>query len=140
MGFFNKILKGLGFEDEEEPVKSEKKPRQKKVRKTSVTASYNLDNYSVKENKVQKEQIKEETTNENSSPLEFELIKVYSQIDVQNVVNKIKANQKVLLNIENLTNADVTRSLDFILGAVFALDLTMQKVDEKLYLISNKRS
>ena len=139
MGFFNKILKGLGFEDEEtEEVNPEPKTKRKKDKKQNknIIASFDLNN-------LEEEKLPEETAQqpqqiiEESKPqtLDFEVVKVKSQSDVQNAVQKLKEGIKILINIEQLSSADITRSLDFLTGAVFALNLKMQKLDDKIYLI-----
>ena len=138
MGFFDKILKGLGFEDEEPTVQKEPKVKVKKTKKpNSVTASYNLNDLEKEQVKEKEQTIKENETVEESTneTTDFEVVKVISQEQVQMVVNKLKVGKKVLLNIENLSGNDITRSLDFITGAIYALNLKMQKLDEKLYLI-----
>ncbi len=139
MGFFNKILKGLGFEDEEE-VTPKQKPKDKKVKKENVTASYDLDKYTdlekfENEEKSEKEVQETEAVETQTTSLDFELIKVKSQVEVQQVVQKIRSGQSILMNVEQLSTIDLTRSLDFVSGAVFALGLKLQKVDDKLYLI-----
>ena len=142
MGFFNKILKGLGFEDEEVEAPKKQKLKGKKPKKETVVATYNLNEF---ENTINKKtaQIKDEKTEQideiNKTPeLEFELVKVKSQTDIQMVVDKLKGKRKVLLNVDGLSSADLVRSLDFVTGAVYALDLNMQKVDDNLYLIQVK--
>ena len=94
-------------------------------------------------NNLEEEKLPEETAQqpqqiiEESKPqtLDFEVVKVKSQSDVQNAVQKLKEGIKILINIEQLSSADITRSLDFLTGAVFALNLKMQKLDDKIYLI-----
>lgn len=136
MGFFNKILKGLGFEDEDVEEPKTKKIKEKKVKNnTKVTASYNLNELEEEKQPETKEKIEEIQTEKKQEQSEFEIVKASSQEDIQEVVKKIKSGLKVLLNIENLTSADLTRSLDFLTGAVFALDLKIQKLDERIYLI-----
>lgn len=142
MGFFNKFLKGLGFEDEEEePAKPKVKQKKQKVKNT-IIATYDLGKYSeeaVIPKEQQKEQEKkEEVQQEAKQELEFELIKVKNQLDVQKVVQKMSASKKILINTEGLLTQDLTRSLDFLSGAVYALNLNMQKVDDYLYLINKK--
>lgn len=136
MGFLNKILKGLGFEDEEESQPKEIKVKEKKEKKqkSNVGATYNLNELEEeKKEEVVKEQVIEEKQI-NESP-EFEVVKATTQEDIQQVVLKLKMGAKVLLNIEKMSQEDITRSLDFITGAVFALNLKMQKIDDKIFLI-----
>lgn len=140
MGLLDKLLKGLGFEGEEEQIPKEPKKTKEKKQKQSVTASFNLNDDEVMEEKIEPviEEINEESVDNNKTSetsLDFELIKLNTQVDAQNVIKMVKEGKRVLINIENLSPADITRSLDFITGALFALDKTMKKVDEKLYLI-----
>ena len=65
----------------------------------------------------------------------LEIISISSQVEIQNVVTKLKNGQKVIINLEKLPKEDVTRSLDFLTGAIFALGLSMQKIDSNTYLI-----
>ena len=140
MGFFNKILKGLGFEDEEESKEKPVKIKQKKVKKNNVTATFNLDKYEDESDNIanelpqQNDAVNLQIENQ-SQKLSFEVVKVKNQTDVQNAVKLLSNGQMILLNVEQLSADDLTRSLDFITGAVFALNLKMQKIDEKIYLI-----
>ena len=138
MGFFNKILKGLGFEDEE--TIEEKKPKQKEKKqkaKTKVIASYDLNKFEEELNNKREEipEKKEEKTEEEVTNPSFIVVKVSQQENIQEVIDKIKTGQKVIVNIEDMAQADITRSLDFLTGAVYALNLTMEKLDNKIYLI-----
>ncbi len=139
MGLLDKLLKGLGFEGEEKQTPKEpKKPKEKK-QKHKVTASFNLNEVDVEEEKPEplvEEEVQEPIENKTTETnLDFELVKLNTQVDAQNIIKTVKEGKRVLINIENLSPADATRSLDFISGALFALDKTMKKVDEKLYLI-----
>lgn len=143
MGFFNKILKGLGFEDEEVEQPKKEKIKEKKPKKETVIATYNLNEFENNlSKKTQQSKEVEKSIQSEDAPkaeqIEFELVKVKSQTDVQEAVKKLKVKRKVLLNVDGLSSIDLVRSLDFVTGAVFALDLNMQKVDDNLYLISAK--
>lgn len=137
MGFFNKILKGLGFEDEEvvEPKKINRKEKKSKD-SSKVTATYNL-NEIEEDKKIENIAISVEKKEEQKDEInsDFEHIKVLSQSEIQSVILKLKNGAKILINLEKLSDNDIIRSLDFLTGAVFALNLKMQKIDEKLYLI-----
>ncbi len=138
MGLLNKILKGLGFETDEEEVK-EKKPKQKdKQKKQNINAAFNLNEMEDESVDVlpvqnQKEDIQE--LNQEVQELGIEMVKLNNQTDTQNAVSKIKLGKKILINIESLQGEDITRSLDFLSGATYALNKTMQKIDDKLFII-----
>ena len=141
MSFFSKFLKGLGFEEETES-KPEKIKDNKNKESKGIIASYDLKNLDKEEksevkNKTENQNIFDETiTNSQQKPSsQFEIISVNSQVEVQEVVDRLKNGEKLLVNFSGLENEDKIRSLDFLSGAVFALNLTMQKVDGFVYLI-----
>ena len=142
MGFFSKFLKGLGFEEEEESPKPQKVVEKKKEDKRSL-ATYNLkdveEKIKVEENKqpentfdVKNNSVETKQAEQNS---QFDIVNVSSQVEVQTVVKRLKDGEKILINMSALNNEDKTRSLDFLSGAVFALGLSIQKVDGAVYLI-----
>ena len=138
MGFLDKFLKGLGFEDEEPKTNQVKK--KKKVRKEKIkTNNSGYASFDLNEEEQTKEEIKEEKITENKEQQQtsgsFSIIKVTTQVEVQAVVDKIKLGENVLINLTGMSGVDITRSLDFLTGVVYALDKTMQKVDGNVYLI-----
>ncbi len=143
MSFFSKILKGLGFEEDEQ--KSPKEPKQKEKNKKEKLnpnfASFDLKNDVETEQKkpeqVEKESVEPEIENNNStlSAGSLEIIKVQNQVEVQKAIDKLKNGEQVIVNMLALSNADLTRSLDFLTGAVYALNKTMQKVDNAIFII-----
>jgi len=133
MGFLNKILKSLGFEDEKKYKKPKKIKEKKQKTNKNITASFNLQKDEIEEKPLKHNYEQEKIEHEENIGLE--VVKVKSQPEVQAVINKIKNGGKILINIENLSKDDIVRSLDFLSGAVFALNLSMQKIDDKIYLI-----
>lgn len=140
MGLFNKFLKGLGFEDEEEKPEKAKvvKSKEKKDKLKPDFASFDLKNDSnlnltkVEEKEQPKEEPKEQIFDSTTS---LDIIKVNNQVEVQKVVDKLKNNEKVVVNMLALSQGDLTRSLDFLTGAVYALNKSMQKVDDAIFII-----
>lgn len=142
MSFFSKLLKGLGFEEDEQ----EQKPKQPKVKKEKpkpvINASFDLEKEDIEkpaqiEEKIIEPQEETRVIEEQKSTTSFSLdiIKVTNQVEVQEVVTKIKKGERVIINMSALSGADLTRSLDFLTGAVFALDKAMQKVDNSIFII-----
>lgn len=139
MSFFSKILKGLGFEDDDEEQKT-KPVKQKKEKSKPVRASFDLTTEEVapKEPEPQpqeQQQPSQPQTIQQQPSFNLDIIKVQSQIEVQNVVKKIKNGERVIINLSALNEQDLTRSLDFLTGAVYALDKAMQKVDNSIFII-----
>lgn len=142
MSFFSKLLKGLGFEEDEQ----EQKPKQPKVKKEKpkpvINASFDLEKEDIeKPEPIEEKNIEtqEETKiveeQQPSTSFSLDIIKVTNQVEVQDVVTKIKKGERVIINMSALSGADLTRSLDFLTGAVFALDKAMQKVDNSIFII-----
>lgn len=142
MGFFNKILKGLGFEEDEEkpekvkPVKT--KEKKEKLKPDFASFDLNKDNIDLTEKVEEKKEevIKEEKPVTVSTSTSLDIIKVTNQVEVQKVVDKLKNGEQVIVNMSGLSSNDLTRSLDFLTGAVYALNRSMQKVDEAIFIIS----
>lgn len=140
MSFFSKILKGLGFEDDDEEQKP-KPVKQKKEKSKPVRASFDLTTEEVApkepepQPQEQQQQPSQPQTIQQQPSFNLDIIKVQSQIEVQNVVKKIKNGERVIINLSALNEQDLTRSLDFLTGAVYALDKAMQKVDNSIFII-----
>ena len=71
-----------------------------------------------------------------STSTSLDILKVTNQVEVQKVVDKLKNGEQVIVNMSGLSPNDLTRSLDFLTGAVYALNRSMQKVDEAIFIIS----
>lgn len=116
MGFFDKILKAIGFESVEE--ESTKKPK-----KESVTSSkFNLKNKSTKK-----------TTEEDE---EIEMYSPKNQAELENVISVFENGESALVNFANFSEYDKNDAIIFLSGAVFALKYKMKKIQGNLYLIS----
>lgn len=144
MSFFSKLLKGLGFEEDETEPKQKQPKKKKEKSKPVINASFDLEKEEVHEKQPVKEVAEEneqpiqqqvEQQPVQNTSLNLDIIKVINQIEVQNVVTKIKRGEKVIINMSALNGQDLTRSLDFLTGAVFALDKSMQKVDNSIFII-----
>ena len=114
MGIFDKFLKAIGFEDENEIVEEEK-PKTKKEKKQEIpTAKFNL-----------KGQKTEEKTYfpQNQSEIEL-IIKSFSKSD------------SIVVDFSKYTQEERENAISFISGATFALGGTVKKVGEHTYLMS----
>ena len=129
MSFFNKILKGLGFEDDEptQSIKQSKSDKKKKSKDKAVKASYNLSKNIALEN------FEQNLDHKNCE--EPQTLKLYTQKDVQNAVKVFSQTKSIILNFQEMDASDMLRSLDFVCGAVYALNLKMQIIEDKIYLI-----
>ncbi|MGI6538698.1 MAG: cell division protein SepF [Caldicoprobacterales bacterium] len=55
--------------------------------------------------------------------------------DTQNIVNNLKNRKPVIVNLESLEQDLAQRVLDFVSGAVYALDGTIQKVSRGIFVL-----
>ena len=110
MGFFNGILRGLGFEGEEKELQT----------KESST--------------MYKENVAEYNLNEIKQSDEIKTIKPANQKDVQNIVDLLKQGNAVAVNFELIKNNEFVRALDFMSGATYVLDGKIKKVNNKVFL------
>lgn len=113
MGLLNGLFKTLGFEGEKKKEKQQKtddiKPQLKQ--KTQV-AEYDL------------KSIKPQPT----------LYQPTSQIEVQQLVDRFRDGEDVLVDIKNIDIKERTRSLDFFCGAVYALGGKIKQSDDQTFL------
>ncbi|MEG2645970.1 MAG: cell division protein SepF [Clostridia bacterium] len=58
--------------------------------------------------------------------------------DVQEIGEYLKSKKSVIINLENVGKEDARRILDFLSGATFMIEGTIQKVSNLIYLITPK--
>lgn len=115
MGIFDKFIKFLGFEG------GENKKAQKKVKESKpINAQYKLNKGETLEN--DKEEKKEE------------ILKPSSQEDIQNVITKLKQEKELKVDLSALSD-DIQRIMDFLCGAIFALDGEVISCEENIFII-----
>ena len=112
MGFFNGILRGLGFEGQDKPKEEKQETKDASVYENKG-AEYDLTK--------QKNEVK---------PLNFAPT---SEKEVQSIVDELKAGKDVIVDLKNLESKEFIRALDFMSGAVYALGGRISKVADKTY-------
>ena len=65
-----------------------------------------------------------------SAPMTYE--------DMQNVIRSLRDGRGALVDLKSTPYAEAQRLLDFLSGAVMALDASMEKADTKMYLVTPK--
>lgn len=116
MGFFDKFLRALGFDNDET---EEKEPKKNK--------NSDLTNSKFDLSKVESEEKAEE-------------VKVFNpqtQEEIQDCLTKIESTKEAYINLENFSSEDEVRALDFISGALFILKKSIKRVDSNLFIIKN---
>lgn len=60
--------------------------------------------------------------------------KIYS--DVKEITDKLLINQAVIVNFSSIDDAQAKRIVDFLTGAVFAINGEIQRVDDAIFLVT----
>ena len=122
MGFLDKLFKGLGFEGEQKQPKEQKHTETTKVEKaTFATTGAKYDLAKLEEKKEPK------------------LFEPQNQVEVQSVVDGLKSEQEIIVDLSKLNQTDYMRGLDFISGAIYFSGGKIQRVgDKKFYLYSGQ--
>ena len=146
MGFFDVILKSIGFEvdDGEKKQKKAKKQRAKvEEQKSPMTAKFNLSQ--PKQTEIQKTEQKEgQRIVERDSGLSVQAeigknIAVFAPVSVDElggIVDFTRKRLAAIVNLSNLTNTEMEKALDFLNGAMYAMRGQVSKLDAKLYLVA----
>lgn len=78
-------------------------------------------------------------TSGGSKTMEMTLIKAKSYDDMQSIAQNIKERKVVIVNFEDLEKETAQRMVDFLSGAVFALDGVPKKVSRGTFLFSTSQ-
>lgn len=121
MGIFKAILGAMGFQQEGEEVVS-KKPvvvQAKPIGENNVS-------------KIEKTETKQVSVNSLScfSPT--------SNKDVKSLIDSLKNGEPCIVNLSNLSSQDIKTVLDYLGGAIYALEGSISKLQGELYVISPK--
>ncbi len=118
MGFFDKLLKAIGFEDEnEETIEKPVKENKKKEKAPELTAKFDLRN-----------QIKEEKAS----------FKPNTQEEVEKIIEEYLTGKEIEVDLSAFILEDRMRALDFVSGAVFVLKGKIEKLEDGKYLLKRK--
>lgn len=111
MGFFNGLMKSLGFESDS------------------------------KKQNIQQEELKENATNKaeydfTNLPKDEEIkeFRPQTQIEIQDIVNLLKDDEIVSVNLQDFDSANYTRALDFLSGAIYVLNGKIKRNGEKTFI------
>lgn len=150
MGFFDKILQGLGFEGEESDKKEEKTLNTEKVTNQKIETEYqNINN----EEKIFTPQKKFENLEDNSSienllnsviqeknPAQRNTIKVRpnTQTEVETYLGQLKFENNLIMDLSSFNEHDIFRAMDFIAGYCKCLNANIKKLDDHTFLLEIK--
>ena len=173
MGFINWLMKGIGFEgDEEDSLDDsralekrqlrEQKKREKLAKKQEKKAqalaqkitnrdedkleqtnfqdnsvssySYDRDQYNMQSSSYSNSYSSSGMGGYGSKNVVFYYPKSYSE--VQKLIDFLKQGESVMLNLDNVSEDEAQRMLDFASGAVYALNGSVQRVSGNIFLLT----
>jgi len=140
MGFFNYIMKGMGFETEA----SEKKPKkEKKEVKKEEKPTGKFDNLYLG-SQIANEPAQETTsgftynTQENGTSVAKNVI-IYvpkSQGDIKNLIDFLRRKEPIIVNFSKIDDKLAPQMLSFISGALYALKGSIHPIADELFLLT----
>lgn len=71
-----------------------------------------------------------------SSPMKVVLVEPTSYDEVQSICDDLKSKKPIIINFEEMDKEVARRMVDFVSGAVYALDGTIQKVSNGIVLVA----
>lgn len=145
MGFFDKLLVGLGFEanDSTETQSKPQKLKKEKQKKSKTPqreygVSFNLYNKQ-KEDEIQEEEkavnLAEEEIKSRAEKSGFAIEIPKSQQEIQLIIDKVASNKTVIVNVSGFNATDRIRALDFLAGAIYTLRGKIQPLEGNLYIL-----
>lgn len=122
--FFNKVLYFMGIgdnmeeelEDQQEVAVTSAKPQIESVSTTKKSNVVNL--------------------HSTSTPMKVVVVEPTNYDEVQDICNNLKSKKPIIINFENVDKDVARRMVDFISGAVYALDGTIQKVSNGIIVVA----
>lgn len=111
MGFFNGLMKSLGFE--------------------SDSKKQNVEQHEIKENAPNKAEYDLTNFPQNEEVKEF---RPQTQVEIQDIVNLLKNDEVVSVNLQDFDSANYTRALDFLSGAIYVLNGKIKRNGDKTFI------
>ena len=122
--FFKKTMEFIGLSDEEENIEVEP------INENEPEKEKKNDSFSVnpRKNKV----VNIHTTTQ----LKVVVYTPNSFDNAREIADHLKAKKPVVINLENVETAVARRIIDFLTGAVYAVDGSIQKIADRIFLIA----
>ncbi|MBQ7579481.1 MAG: cell division protein SepF [Clostridia bacterium] len=160
MGLFNWLMKGMGFEEEngenassdKQERKEKKKKRKEKREEASASEQMSFsgmqeDNNSFASNRDQFNTAGKFYAGDSSSYLGQQNMGGYgtknvvfyypkNYQDVQKIVDLLKQGESAIINLDGISDDEAQRMLDFVSGAVYALNGSTQRVSGNIFLLT----
>ena len=123
--FFKKTLDFIGLGDEDDNIDIEPMEEMEEKSKDKKNDSYSV---SPKKNKV----VNIHTTTQ----LKVVVYTPNSFENAKEIADHLKAKKPVVINLENVETPVARRIVDFLTGSVYAVDGSIQKIAERIFLIA----
>ncbi|MFZ5354652.1 MAG: cell division protein SepF [Bacillota bacterium] len=120
--FLNKVLYFMGIGENEEEHEDEVAATKPVIEAVPTTTG-------IKKNNVV-------NIHSATQPIKVVLMEPTSYDEVQEICNNLKSKKPIIVNFENVDKELARRMVDFISGAVFALDGTIQKVSNGIVVVA----
>ena len=128
MSIMNKVLNLIGFETQEEDYEDELLENSESKGSFSYDDEETETSSDGKRNKV----VKIHTT----AQLKLVVMQPETFEDARDIANHLKSKKPVVMNLESVDREVARRIVDFLSGAVYALDGNIQKVSNGIFLIA----
>ena len=159
MGLFNWLMKGMGFEEENENASKEsRKEKKEKKKKNKIkeetqqgeqmsfadasdgesSYAYNRDQFNTAgkfyQNDTSSYLGQQNMGGYGTKNVVFYYPKNYQ--DVQKIVDLLKQGESAIINLDGISDDEAQRMLDFVSGAVYALNGSTQRVSGNIFLLT----
>lgn len=124
--FMNKLLNFIGLEENimEEPLEETAADNPKKPKDDLIEPTFQTKN---KKGKV--------VNIHQSTYVKVVVYQALTYDDTQNIIDNLKNRKPIIVNLDSLEQDLAQRVLDFMSGAVYALDGTIQKVSRSIFVL-----
>ena len=144
MGFFNYLMKGIGFETEKtEKVEKEKKPKKEKIQQSQKQQVQNskFDNLfmssQMPENNSTYSGFQYSATENGTSVAKNVIIYVpTSQNDIKNLIDFLRRKEPIIVNFSKIDDNVAPQMLSFVSGALYALKGSIHPIADELFLLT----
>lgn len=153
MGFFDWLMKGVGFEsnDDAKPRKEKKKKNEKileqKVGSNETDNDFSVDNGGFEYNafgnldankfsSTQSDEFAPESGVGGFGTKNVVIHKPKTYKEVQGLIDYLKQGESAIMILDGLSPEEAQRILDFVSGAVYALNGSTQRVEGNIFLLT----
>ncbi len=155
MGFFDWLMKGIGFETDEDAIKQKKKKNKNKTELTGLDQKQELSERpevfdassydafgSVDANKfsatgnLNNDEFAPENGVAGFGTKNVVIHRPKTYKEVQGLIDYLKQGESAIMILDGLSPAEAQRILDFVSGAVYALSGSTQRIDGNIFLLT----